>query len=349
MGKIKEYIDKRKKAKKYISEYMGVEDRREQNNYLKLWVSSGMPDISTEGGPWEASFNTETNQMILPRARDVSKKEKTRSFVEELGHARQYKSMRSPFRPLNTEEKWIDDIYKFDPFDKHDNIGPSNMAANMWGGGLYSVGKLMERADKKMVKKGYKGVYGNKDALPTKIGKNIFLIGHLASLLGNKLGKYKTIKEERAKSNIMHDSFHNEDTDWNIKSVQSDEDYLKSMEGWKSHAYKQGKLSDHYDEYHSPWTTESMAHTQLDPGEGHEIDNYSGEKDTRSISDMIRGEFDILSEGDDNYLNKAFQNIKWLVDHTKNTIKVNEVMGKKWEKDYNKDVRSFVGEALRYE
>ena len=170
--------------------------------------------------------------------------------------------------------------------------------------------------------------------------------------------RYNKKKDERAKSDVMSESFQKQDNYLNIKSVVSDPDLLQSMEGWERESYKKGKLSRHRDEYHSPWTTESMAHTQLDPREGHKIDDYSGEKDTRSISDMIRGELDILSRGDDNYLSKSFQNFKWLVENTKNTTKVNKVMGTKWRRDKSEDlstitnrnkIRSFVGEALRYE
>tara|TARA_R110002051_G_scaffold125288_1_gene198668 strand:+ start:3223 stop:4290 length:1068 start_codon:yes stop_codon:yes gene_type:complete len=355
MSKIKEYIEKRKNAKKYIAEFSS--DKRDQRNYLKLWASSGMPDIKTSG-PHQGGFNIKRNTLMFGNERyrekdnygsysskEDEKKKKAHVFVEELAHARQYKSMHSPFRPLNTNEKWIDDVYKFDPFNKYNKQDPLNVGANVWGGGLYVAGHFLE-----MLNKGVK--YNGKEESfddVKKVGKDTYLIGHLASLLGNKLGKYKTIKEERAKSNLFLESFNNADRHLNIKSVLSDPDYLKSMKGWERQAYKEGKMSNHSDHYDSPWTIESMAHTQLDPREGHERDNYTGEKDTRSISDMIRGEYDILSAGDDNYLNRAFKNFKWLVDHTKNTIKVNEVMGKKWEKDYNKDISSFVGEALRYE
>ena len=329
---LKDFLRRSKVAKQYISDQLGITDKREQNNYLKIWASSGMPNIKASGRH-QAWFDAETNTMNFGDERynekdeygsysskEDEKKRKAKSFVEELAHARQYKSMRSPFR--EHEDKDIRE------YEKKGNLG-FDIPFSAIAGTINALGLNALKNSGKENRNLLKG------ALPL-------------SALSFVLNRYGMKKDNRANSDIMEESFHKADLDLNIKSVQSDTELLESMPKHHRKGYEEGTLTRHWDEYYSPWTTESMAHTQLDPREGNKIDNYSGEKDTRSISDMIRGELDILSKGDDNYLNKAFQNFKWLVENTKNTTKVNKVMGTKWKNDKSGDVRRFVGEALRY-
>ena len=289
---LKDFLRRSKVAKQYISDQLGITDKREQNNYLKIWASSGMPNIKASGRH-QAWFDAETNTMNFGDERynekdeygsysskEDEKKRKAKSFVEELAHARQYKSMRSPFR--EHEDKDIRE------YEKKGNLG-FDIPFSAIAGTINALGLNALKNSGKENRNLLKG------ALPL-------------SALSFVLNRYGMKKDNRANSDIMEESFHKADLDLNIKSVQSDTELLESMPKHHRKGYEEGTLTRHWDEYYSPWTTESMAHTQLDPREGNKIDNYSGEKDTRSISDMIRGELDILSKGDDNYLNKAFQN-----------------------------------------
>ena len=341
-------MNKKQQVQKYIAGF--TSDKREQKNLLKVWSASGKPSISTKKFV-RASYDPDKNEMVLPIGMPSIDMES--AFFEELAHARQQQSLQDPKRPYTKKEKeYINvNMFKEDPeMHKFLNAGLIPMSI------LFSElpgKKLISTETPKRLLKAAAGIGGIKEIIK-RVHKPM-----AKSAVKTYRKNYK-LYGETMDYNAVDSEMLDAETERGFTAEQKFKEFLHN------HNSNDGAV-DYNTLYQTPYTYESMAHTQLDPKAGREEDDYYGERDTRAISDMLRDEFAKLQEGSPSFIGNIFRNYRFLVENKKNDIKINNAITEKINRDveileqknelmdkdeYSSDtaldIKSFVQDALIY-
>tara|TARA_R100000278_G_scaffold44356_1_gene38646 strand:+ start:520 stop:1578 length:1059 start_codon:yes stop_codon:yes gene_type:complete len=345
-------MNKKQQVQKYIAGF--TSDKREQKNLLKVWNASGKPSISTKKFV-RASYDPDKNEMILPIGMPSMDMES--AFFEELAHARQQQSLQDPKRPYTKKEQEYYDFDSIEYLKKEDPDAYQGLNTILGGfGSIFSGITTHPLISLKTPVTGLKSAVGVAGV-------------HQIMKLMDKLSAKQVIKHNRKDYKVYGETMDYNATDYEMLDAETERGFTaeqKFKEFLHNHNSDDGVV-DYNTLYQTPYTYESMAHTQLDPKAGREIDDYYGEKDTRAISDMLRDEFGKLQEGSPSFIGNIFRNYRFLVENKKNDIKINNAINEKINRDVEileqrkelmdkgeysddtvMDIKSFVQDALIY-
>ena len=311
-------MNKKQQVQKYIAGF--TSDKREQKNLLKVWNASGKPSISTKKFV-RASYDPDKNEMVLPIGMPSIDMES--AFFEELAHARQQQSLQDPKRPYTKKEQ---EYYDFDTIEYLKKEDPdAYLGLNTIFGAFGSIFSGITTHPLISLKT---PVTGLKSAVKVKGVHQIMKIM-------DKLSAKGVIKRDREDYKVYGETRDYNAVDSEMLDAEAERGFnveQKFKEFLHNHNSDDGAVN-YNTLYQTPYTYESMAHTQLDPKAGMERDDYYGERDTRAISDMLRDEFAKLQEGSPSFIGNIFRNYRFLVENKKNDIKINNAITEKINRD----------------